>query len=382
MNAKKETFVYTKDKLELLAARLLEAGGLRREDAGQIGSDLVAADMRGLYSHGISRVPMYLKRIDCNCVKAQPDIKIEQTGLAALKVHGDDGMGFLVAHKAMEEGMKLAEKTGIAIVGCTHSTHYGMAALYVKQAVEKGYACMVYTNSSAALPVHGGRTVFLGAAPFAAGMPGGYESPAYVLDMAMTVIARGKIRVAMINGEPIPEGLALDSEGNPTTDAKKAFEGICLPFGGPKGAALAMLMDMMAGMYTGSNYAGDVSSLYYRFDEPQNLGHLMFIMKPDLFVSLDEYKKRMDEYYRRLKALPRAPWCDEILMPGEPEERKAAEALKNGISLTREIMDSLYLECEKRGVTCPEVFGDDWKVAADSGSVVFEPKENQNVKIK
>lgn len=380
MNAGKENFVYSKEQLELLAARLLEAGGLRQEDARQIGSDLVAADMRGLYSHGISRVPMYLKRIDSDCVKAQPDIRTEQTGMAALKVNGDDGMGFLVAHKAMEEGMKLAEKTGIAIVGCTHSTHYGMAALYVKQAVEKGYACMVYTNSSAALPVHGGRTVFLGAAPFAAGMPGGYESPAYVLDMAMTVIARGKIRVAMINGEPIPEGLALDSEGNPTTDAKKAFEGICLPFGGPKGAALAMLMDMMAGMYTGSNYAGDVSSLYYRFDEPQNLGHLMFIMKPDLFVSLDEYKKRMDEYYRRLKTLPRAPWCDEILMPGEPEERKAAEALKNGISLTREIMDSLYLECQKRGVTCQEVFGNDWKAAADSGSVVFEPKENQNVK--
>ncbi len=367
-------YTLTKNQAELIGKRLFRAGGLKDEDADRIAEDLVKADMRGLYSHGISRIPMYLKRIDCQCVNPRPEIKIEQTAQAVLKVNGGDGMGFLVAHKAVEEGIKLAEKTGIAMVGCTHSTHFGMSALYIKQAVEKGYACMVYTNSSPALPAFGGRTTFLGAAPFAAGLPGGYESPGFVLDMAMTVIARGKIRVAMINNEPIPEGLALDVDGNPTTDAKKAFEGVCLPFGGPKGSALAMLMDMMAGMYTGSNYAGDVSSLYYRFDEPQNLGHLIFIMKPDLFVSLDEYKKRMDVYYKRLKELPKAAGFDEILMPGEPEDRKTAAAMEDGISYTKEIMDSLYLECEHRGVSCPEIFGTDWKVNADSGAVVFEKR--------
>lgn len=367
-----ETFRYKKEQLELLAYRLMRTGNLREEDARQIAGDLVTADMRGLSSHGISRIPMYLKRIDCGCVNPQPDIRVEQKGLAVLKVDGDDGMGFLVAHRAVEEGIRLCERTGIAMVGCTRSTHFGMAALYIKQAVEQGYVCMVYTNSSAALPVCGGRTAFLGAAPFAAGMPGGYESPAFVLDMAMTVTARGKIRVAMINHEPIAEGLALDKEGRPTTDAKEAFEGICLPFGGAKGSALAMLMDMMAGMYTGSNYAGDVSSLYYRFDEPQNLGHMIFIMRPDLFVSEDEYKKRMDIYYKRLKALPRAAGCEEILMPGEPEERKAGAALREGIEVTKDILDSLYLEAERRGVKCPEVFGENWKAKADSGAVVFE----------
>lgn len=370
-----EAGVFKREQLELLAYRLMAAGGLRDEDARTVAEDLVAADMRGLNSHGVSRIPMYLKRIDCKCVKPQPDIRVEQVGAAVLKVHGDDGMGFLVAHKAMEEGLKLAGKTGIAMVGCTHSTHFGMSALYVKQALKKGYACMVYTNSSAALPVCGGRTAFLGAAPFAAGMPGGYESPDYLLDMAMTVTARGKIRMAMINNQPIAEGLALDKDGNPTTDAREAFEGICLPFGGPKGAALAMLMDMMAGMYTGSNYAGDVSSLYYRFDEPQNLGHIMFIMRPDLFVSLDEYKKRMDVYYKRLKELPRAAGCDEILMPGEPEDRKTRDALENGIVLTGNILDSLYLEAGRRGISCPEVFGEgERQVAADSGAVVFEKR--------
>lgn len=364
--------IFTKDQLVELATRLMRTGGLREKDAVTIANDLIKADMRGLYSHGISRIPMYLRRIDCNCVKPQPDIKVEKRAAAVLRVNGDDGMGFLVAHKAIEEGMKLADQTGIAMVGCTHSTHFGMSALYVKQAVENGYCCMVYTNSSPALPAFGGRTTFLGAAPFAAGMPGGYESPAYVLDMAMTKIARGKIRVAMINNEPIAEGLALDSEGNPTTDAKKAFEGVCLPFGGAKGSGLAMLMDMMAGMYTGSNYAGDVSSLYYRFDEPQNLGHIIFIMRPDMFMSLDEYKKAMDVYYKRLKALPKAAGFDEILMPGEPEDRKTAAALRNGISLSGNIQESLYLECKKRGVDCSDILGEmEFDESRNAGDVVF-----------
>ena len=127
-----ENFTYPKEKLELLASRLLKAGGLREEDAKTIATDLVFADMRGLSSHGISRIPMYLKRIDCNCVKPQPDIKVKKVSMAALKVNGDDGMGFLVAHKAMEEAMKLSDSTGIALAGCTHSTHFGMSAVYVK----------------------------------------------------------------------------------------------------------------------------------------------------------------------------------------------------------------------------------------------------------
>lgn len=363
---------FTRDQLVELATRLIKTSGMKEESAATIAKDLVAADMRGLYSHGVSRIPMYLKRIECNCVKANPDIKVEHVAPAVLRVNGDDGMGFLVAHKAVEEGMKLADKTGIAMVGCTHSTHYGMAALYVKQAVEAGYCCMVYTNSSPALPVCGGRTTFLGAAPFAAGMAGGYESPAYVLDMAMTKTARGKIRVAMINNEPIAEGLALDSDGNPTTDAKKAFEGVCLPFGGPKGAGLAMLMDMLAGMYTGSNYAGDVSSLYYRFDEPQNLGHMIFIMKADMFMNMDEYKKRMDVYYKRLKALPRAAGVDEILMSGEPEDRKTQASLRDGILISGNIQESLYLECQKRNVDCEDILGKmDVEAGHNAGDVVF-----------
>ena len=348
--------IFSKYELKKIATALLQAAGFSEHDAAVIAEDLVLADMRGLFSHGTSRIPMYLKRVRANCVKLQPDIVVEKVSHAALKVNGDDGMGFLVAHRAVDEGMKLAESTGIAMVACTRSTHFGMSALYIQQAIDKNYISMIYTNSSPALPVHGGCTPFLGAAPFAAGLPGGFNSPPYILDMAMTVIARGKIRIAATNGEPIPLGLALDKDGNPTTDAAKAFEGICLPFGGHKGSALAMLMDMLCGMYTGSNYAGDVSSLYNKFSEPQNLGHLIFIMRPDIFISLDEYKKRMDEYYRRIKALPKAQGVDEILMPGEPEARKEKESLKSGIKISGKILDDLCETAQLYHLDTKELF--------------------------
>ncbi|MPN29449.1 putative oxidoreductase YjmC [bioreactor metagenome] len=231
-----------------------------------------------------------------------------------------------------------------------------MSALYVKQAAANNFACLVFTNSSPALPVWGGKTAFLGAAPMAAGLPGGYNSPAYCLDMAMTVIARGKIRVAATNGEEIPLGLALDKNGVPTTNAADAFAGICLPFGGAKGAALAMLMDMLSGMFTGSKYAGDVNSLYFDHSEPQNLGHFILIMKPDLFVSIDEYKNRMDTYYTRLKQLPKAAGVEEIMMPGEPEDKIYLERSKNGIPITDKILADLKVVADRNNISLPEIF--------------------------
>lgn len=337
------------DLLEV-AKRLFIAGGLREEDARTIAKDLVAANLRGLDSHGVSRIPMYLERIRRGVVKAQPEIKVNRVSSAVASVDGDDGMGFLAAHRAMDEAISLASESGIGLVGVRRSTHYGMASIYVQQALKAGYIALAYTNSSPALPVWGGRTTFLGASPFAAAVPGGKEEVPYVLDMAMTVIARGKIRLAATHGEEIPLGLALDKDGAPTTDAAKAFEGVCLPFGGAKGAALAMLMDLLAGVLTGANYGGDVKSLYFDHSEPQNVGHLFIAIKPDLFIPKEEFENRMDTFVNRVKSLPKAQGFEEILIPGEPEERVATERLLSGIPLSVEVRDSLLKEAERQGI--------------------------------
>ncbi|GAA4702678.1 Ldh family oxidoreductase [Brevibacillus fulvus] len=341
------------EELRRIAAKLFEGGGLRPEDAAVIACDLVEANLRGLDSHGVSRIPMYLERIRRGVVNPQPNISVHQVSAAVSLVDGDDGMGFLVAHRAMDEAIALAAESGIGLVGVRRSTHYGMAALYVKQAIEKGYIALAYTNSSPALPVWGGRTAFLGASPFAAGVPGGKEVP-YVLDMAMTVIARGKIRMAALHGEPIPQGLALDSDGAPTTNAQKAFEGVCLPFGGAKGAALAMLMDLLAGVLTGANYGGAVKSLYYDHSEPQNVGHLFLAIRPDLFMTREEFGTRMDTFVAKAKSSPLAQGFEEILIPGEPEERTAAIRLQTGIPISDEVVRELLDEGARLGLDLHE----------------------------
>ncbi|WP_409304725.1 Ldh family oxidoreductase [Peribacillus sp. SCS-155] len=352
--SKIEAFIHYKDLTDI-ATRLFEGGGLRSQEAAIVARDLVAANLRGLDSHGVSRIPMYLERIRRKVVNPQPNITVQKVTPAVSLVDGDDGMGFLAGHKAMDEAIKLAKDCGIGLVGVRRSTHYGMAALYVKQAIDAGYISLAYTNSSPAIPVWGGRSTFLGASPFAAGVPGGKEVP-YVLDMAMTVIARGKIRLAATHGESIPLGLALDSDGAPTTDAKKAFEGVCLPFGAAKGAALAMLMDLLAGVLTGANFGGEVKSLYFDHSEPQNVGHLFIAIRPDLFVTKEEFVDRMDTFVNRAKNQPLAQGFDEILIPGEPEERNTIKRLETGIPLTQEVIQSLCEEGERQGYNISMLF--------------------------
>ncbi len=323
--------------------------GLAQAHCQIIAKDLVKANLRGVDSHGISRIPMYVDRLGRGLANAAPDIELVNLAGAVSQVDADNAMGFIPAHMAMDEACDLAKTAGIGLVGVHNSTHFGMAALYVLQAISRGYVSMVFTNSSPAMPMWGGRSTFLGASPMAAGFPAGQHAP-FVMDMAMTVIARGKLRLAAGRGEPIAEGLALDADGNPTTDAAKAFEGVCLPFGGVKGSVLGTMVDMMAGLLTGANFGGAVKPLYHDHSAPQNVGHVFLAIKPDLFLSLTDYEARMDEYFERVKALPKAAGVNEILMPGEPEARREAERLKNGIPLTQSILEDLNQVARDRGL--------------------------------
>jgi LDH2 family malate/lactate/ureidoglycolate dehydrogenase len=224
-----------------------------------------------------------------------------------------------------------------------------MAASYVLQAIDAGFMSLVFTNASPAMPPWGGREGLLGTSPFAAGAPGGREGP-FVLDMSPAVAARGKIRRAERRGETIPEGYALDAEGRPTTDPTRALQGVVLPIGGPKGSGLAMLMDIFGGLISGASFAGNVGDQYKRFDAPQDVGHFFLAMKPDLFVSSDEYRARMDVLVQRIHAAPRAEGFDEVLMPGEVEARQEAARRQAGISFSAGEVATLQDEAAKAGV--------------------------------
>ena len=347
-------YIVKADELLRFATRLFAAVGLPEKDAEQVAGALVRANLRGIDTHGVFRVPTYLKRLRLGLNNPHPKITIRQAANAAFHIDGDNGMGAVVGRRAMDEAIRLARLHGTGVVAVMNSNHYGMAANYVLQAVEAGMIGMAFTNASPALPPWGGRAPFFGTSPLAVGIPAGEETP-FVLDMAMSVLARGNIFVAAQAGKSIPPGLALDSLGRPTTDPQSVINGgTMLPFGGVKGAALAMLMDILCGVFTGAAFGGDVGNPHKTFDRPQNVGHCFICMRPDLFMPLVEFKARMDELIRRTKSQPRADGFDEILIPGEREARTERERLVKGIPLSPEVYDSLIKEAARAGIPGPD----------------------------
>jgi L-2-hydroxycarboxylate dehydrogenase (NAD+) len=323
--------------------------GLPSEDAARVADCLLEADLRGLTSHGISRIPIYTRRLRLKLVNPKPDLKLTPLAPAAAHLDGGNGMGFVVATRAMAEAIERARAYGIGIVMAMNSNHFGIAASYLLQALGAGLAAIVFTNASPAMPIWGGRTPFLGTSPLAMAVPGG-EVP-LVLDMATSVAARGKIRRAAQQKGTIPPGWALDPEGRPTTDAQAAYEGVVLPLGGPKGSGLSLLMEALAGVMSGAAFGGGVKDQYKNFENPQNVGHTFIAMRPELVAGPEVYAERMNDLVARAKASPLAEGFEEILMPGEGEERRAERGRREGLELAAADIAMLREEAASVGVT-------------------------------
>jgi LDH2 family malate/lactate/ureidoglycolate dehydrogenase len=247
----------------------------------------------------------------------------------------------------MECAIDMAKEFGIGMVSIKHSNHWGMSAWVVQQAIHAGMMSLVFTNSGPALPVWGGKNQLMGVSPLACGAPGG-DKPPFILDMAPSIAARGKVFKAKRRGEKIPIDWALDGEGKPTNDPAKALEGVMLPIGGPKGSALAIMMDVFSGVFSGSAFAGHVSSPYDP-SRPADVGHFLVAIKPDLFMSLDNFKKRMDYLYQRVVEAEKIDGVDRIYFPGEIEQLRQEERLRDGIPLVETEVAALNAEAKLVG---------------------------------
>lgn len=344
------TGVVAAERLQTFVAALFERAGLPVAEAAVAADCLVLANLRGVDTHGVFRVPTYLKRLRAGLTSPTPDIRITRVAHSALHVDGDSGMGSVVGTRTMAATIDLARETGVAVASVKNSTHYGMAAYYVLQALDAGQIGMAFTNASPALPPWGGTAPLFGTSPLAVAVPGGARGP-FVLDMAMSVLARGNVYVAAQAGKEIPPGLALDSAGRPTTDPQALIDGgSMLAFGGVKGASLSMLMDILGGVLSGAAFAGAVGNPHMSFDRPQDVGHLFICVRPDLFMPLESFRERMDELVRVTKSQPKAAGFDEILMPGEREERCRAERARNGVPLSADVVEALNKEASVAGI--------------------------------
>lgn len=329
---------------------LLTCAGVSREHASLVADSLVLADLRGVDTHGINRLPGYLARIKTGALNSKPALKFVDKTLVMAHLDAQNTLGFIAGCAAIDKGVAMAEKSGVGIVGVKNSGHYGMAATYLLRAIEKGYAAFAFTNASKAMPAWGSKETLLGTSPFAVGLPGG-KAGDFVLDMAPTVVARGKIRKAVRRGEQIPDTWAIDSEGRPTTDPSAAMEGNLLPIGGPKGSGLSMMMDIFGGLLTGASFGGDVYDQYKVLDKPQGVGHWFMVFKPDMFLdSKEEYMERMDTLFERVRSSDKAAGVQRIFTPGEIEHLKK-EQQEDGVTFTRSEVDELHRVASEWGCT-------------------------------
>ncbi|OJJ47252.1 hypothetical protein ASPZODRAFT_15932 [Penicilliopsis zonata CBS 506.65] len=327
---------------------VLIANGVSSEHATIVADSLVLADLRGVDSHGINRLPSYMARIRQGVLAATATPTLTQVTPVVAQVDGQNGFGFVAAQRGMARAIEMAAEFGIGFVSVKHSNHFGMSAWVVQQALDAGMMSLVFTNSSPALPVWGGREKLMGVSPIACGAPAGVERP-FILDMAPSVAARGKIYKAARRGQSIPSDWALDAAGHPTTDPEQALQGVMLPMGGPKGSALAVMMDVFSGVLSGSAFAGHVTNPYDP-SRPADVGHFLVAIKPDLFMSLEDFKARMDYLYRRVVGCDRMQDVDRIYFPGEIEQTVHDERLRTGIPYVQAEIDALNAEAERVGV--------------------------------
>ena len=240
----------------------------------------------------------------------------------------------MAADIAIKKAIQNAKKSGIGMVAVKNSGHYGLSGYYAEQAVKKNLITMIYTNAPPAVAPHGALKSLFGTNPICFGTPTGSKVP-FILDTAISKINRGKIRVAARNNQKIPEGVALDKFGNPTTNAKKALGGVQLPIASFRGSGLAWMIDILSGVLTGGNHAGRVKDPFDDFSGPQNIGHLFITFKTNLFVK--NYNSRIKDNIKRIKRLPKIKGVKEIMYPGQNKYRRYKMNLKKKIKLSKSI---------------------------------------------
>ncbi|MCX6628910.1 MAG: Ldh family oxidoreductase [Candidatus Solibacter sp.] len=311
--------------LTTFCCAVLERLDVPPDDARTVADCLVGADLRGVDSHGVVRLPVYAKRIQAKVVKARPVIKVEPRFAAVALVHGDNGLGPVVGTRAMDEAMRLAEHSGVGYVGVRGSNHFGTASFYVQRAIARNFIGCAISNAPPNMAAFGGRERFLGTNPLAVGIPAGKDRP-LIFDASSSVVARGKIIVAAHRNLPIPEGWAIDPEGRPTTDAAAALAGAVLPFGGPKGSAISFIIDIR---------------------------HVFAAFRTDLFLPQDEFLTRMDEVLAMLKSSAPAAGVGCVLAPGELELDTEFMHRQQGLPLAVEVVGQLVEIGNQVGVEFP-----------------------------
>ena len=314
--------------------------GLPRQDAEAVVKILVLADLFGLSTHGMSRVESYGERLQIAGINPRPHISTERVTAAMVKVDGDNGVGPVVGMRSLEAAMEVASECGIGIALTRGSNHFGPISPYAYLAAEQGFASMIGSNATTTIAPWGGSDARLGNSPIGFGVPNPGGQP-FLLDMAMSVVARAKIRDAFKQGREIPNTWGTDAKGIPTTDPKAALDGFLLPVGGHKGYGLALMVDLFAGLLSNAAYLTHIQSWQDAPDQPQNLGHFFILLDTKKLGSTEWLASRMQDFSQILTQSPPANPAQPVIVPGMIELAKMSEQRRLGVHLSSDTLTLL-----------------------------------------
>jgi ureidoglycolate dehydrogenase (NAD+) len=329
------------EELAIFCAKCFERLGLSPADAKLTGEALMAANLRGVDSHGIIRLKVYIDRIRAGGTKLDgvPTIVNDHDAFALLD--GGANLGQVVSAKAMRLAIEKARTSTIAVVGVRNSSHFGAAAFYGLMAAEEGMIGFATTNSGPFMSPSGGSKRMLGNNPLCVAIPAGQYRPV-VLDMTTGAVALGKILAAAMENKRIPTTWGVDDQGQPTDDPKAIVEGGSIqPMGGHKGYGLSMVIDVLTGVLTGGEFLTSVRGLYRSPEKSQGVAHLFAALRIESFMRLSEFKQRMDVMISALKQCPRAPGIERIYVPGEIEDETERQRFRDGISISPALAEEL-----------------------------------------
>ena len=325
------------DALHALATGALVAAGTAEDNARLVADALVAADADGISSHGVSRVPFYADQAASGKVDGRAVPAVTRHGHAVVRVDARDGFAFPAIRAGLQHALDLAADAGVVAVSVGNSHHCGASGYHVEFLAERGLVALGFSNTPAGIAPWGGREGSFGTNPIAFACPRA-EHPPVVVDLSLSKVARGKVMLAAGKGEPIPDDWALDRDGHPTTDPKAALEGTMLPIGDAKGAALALMVELLTGALAGSNLAFEASSFFTAEGDPPRVAQTFLALHPEAFAGGAAFAERVERLLGHVLAQPGTR------LPGERRLARRREARLQGV----EVPDTLLAELRRR----------------------------------
>lgn len=314
--------------------------GVSAEDAEIVSHVLVEADVTGRGTHGVSRLPLYVERITRGLINPSPHLKWTSHFPGLQHLNGGNGLGPVVAWRAVERVVSLAQEQGTGLVSVSHSNHCGAMSVYCAEAARQGVVLMALSNSPPGIPPWGGRKPYFGTNPIAFGFPRGNDRAPLVIDLATSVVARGNIIEAARRGQPIPEGWAIDKDGNATQDAQEALAGAVLPMAGVKGYALALAVEILSGVLSGAGFGPGVLNPYTDYQGPSNVGHFFWAFVPGGILSDDAYHQRLETLEEEVRSVPPVPG-QQVRLPGDRGQQARQVMRERGIPLDHGLWSQL-----------------------------------------